>query len=350
MRITSSMMMREYTQTLDDKMSDIDKYSNQVSSSLKFQRASDDPIDAMESMQGCHQYVENQQYTTSNSSATSWMQATESTTDQINSILQSAQEKATEATNGINNTSDLQNIGTAMESYRDELVTTLNSTFGGRYIFGMSTSGQPPFKLGTAADDGAANDGKLMYYDYNATDASGNPAPAYVSVDSITQSTVQGMKLSQPIDMNMGLKITSSGQVNSGSVFQAATSGLDVIISSFNGSSGTAVNIVDQLSSAISDLNSGNVASISGLISNVEDAQSAVLKVNVGIGEKTKMLSFIASKLTADQSNITGNLANTMEVDQAQAISQYNISQTVYKESLSITSTVLQESLIDFLK
>jgi flagellar hook-associated protein 3 FlgL len=349
MRISTSMMMNSYSQTLNDELGNIDKYSNQVSSSRKFNRPSDDPIDAMQSLQACHDYSENQQDQTSDNSATSWMQATESTINQMNSILQSAQEKATEAVNGTNNATDLQNLGEAMQSYRDEMVTTLNSSFNGSYIFGKSTSGQPPFKLGTAADDGAANDGKLMYYNYNAKDASGNPDPAYVAVDTITQSSVDGMKLSMPIDLGMGVQV-SGGQVNPNSVFDAATSGLDAIISGFSGTGGTATNIVDDLTSAVSDLSTNNIAGLSPLISNVEDAQNAVLKTDVGIGEKSKMLTFMGTKLTDDQSNIENRLSNSLDTDTTQAIMQYNISQTVYKESMSISSTVLQQSLIDFLK
>jgi flagellar hook-associated protein 3 FlgL len=160
-----------------------------------------------------------------------------------------------------------------------------------------------------------------------------------------------------PVDLNLGIQVSSSnGSIQQGTAFDAATSGLSTIISGWtdgtsDGSSGgTATNIVDQLTGAISDLNSGNISGLSDLIGNVQDAQSAVLKVDVGIGEKNDMLSFVSGKLTDDQTNITTQMDDAMEVDPAQAITQYNMSETVYKEALSVSSTVLQESLIDFLK
>lgn len=343
MRISTSMMMKNYTKTLDDKLTNVDKYSNQVSSSRKFQRASEDPVAAMQTIESCHAYVDNRQYATSETNANSWMQATESTVDQLNSILKSAQEKATEAINGTNNDSDRQNLAMAMGSYRDELVQTLNTSFSGRYIFGEGSDGKPPFKMGTTAEDGAANDGKLMYYNYKAT------TPGYVAVGSITKTDASSMKLTMPVDLNMGLQITGNS-VKSSTAFEAATSGLDTIISDFSGASGTATNIVDKLTDAVSNLNSGNIAGLSTILGDVQKAQSAVLKVDVGIGEKSKMLSFISSKLTDDETNITNRLASSMEVDSVEAIMKLNISKTVYNESMSITSTVLQQSLIDFLK
>lgn len=349
MRISTTMMMRNFSQTLDNKLGDIDKYSNQVSSSRKFERASEDPVSAMQTIEACHEYAENQQYVSSDNSAASWLQATETTTNQINDILKSAQEKATEALNGTNNDGDRQNLAKAMESYRDEIVQTLNSSFSGRYIFGKDTEGKPPFKLGTADEDGAANDGKLMYYNYNATDASGNPAPKYVSIDSLSQSDLESMRLSMPVDLNMGLQI-NGGKIKQSSIFEASTSGLDVIVSGYDSTSGKATNIVDQLTDAVKNLNTNNMSGLSSILSNVESAQNTVLKTNVEIGEKEKMLSFLSSKLTDDETNINSRLADSLEVDSTQAIMQYNISQIVYKESLSISSTVLQQSLIDFLK
>jgi flagellar hook-associated protein 3 FlgL len=274
------------------------------------------------------------------------MQATESTIDQLNDILKSAQEKGTEALNGTDNTSDDQDLGTAMQSYSSELVSTLNSSFSGKYIFGEGTNGPAPFEMDTSN----ASNPQLMYYNYNSS------TPEYVPVSSMTQSDVSSMKLSMPVDLNLGVKVSSDGSIQQGTVFDAATSGLDTIISGWtdgtsDGSSGgTATNIVDQLAQAANDLNSGDTSKLNNLLGNIQDAQSAVLKVDVGIGEKNDMLSFISSKLTDDQTNISTQMSNAMQADPTQAIMQYNMSETVYKESLSVSSTVLQESLIDFLK
>jgi flagellar hook-associated protein 3 FlgL len=378
MRISTSMMMNQYSQILQDKMGDIEKYSNQVYTGRSFERASDDPVAAMETIQASHEYVENKQFQTNSTNVSSLMQATESTVDQVNDILKSAQEKATEAINGTDNTADDSDIATSMQDYQSELVTTLNSQFGGKYIFGEGTDGAAPFKMGIATNpDGSATTSttpQLLFCDYNAKDANGNPTylssnPTYIPVSNVSDSTgttvlsgmtssdVSNNTLSMPVDLNLGIQVSSSnGSIQQGTAFDAATSGLSTIISGWtdgtsDGSSGgTATNIVDQLTGAISDLNSGNISGLSDLIGNVQDAQSAVLKVDVGIGEKNDMLSFVSGKLTDDQTNITTQMDDAMEVDPAQAITQYNMSETVYKEALSVSSTVLQESLIDFLK
>jgi flagellar hook-associated protein 3 FlgL len=357
------MMMNNYQNYLENNMSDIQKYSDQVSSTRAFERASDDPVAAMQTIKSSHEYSENEQFQTNCTNATSWMQATESTVNQLNGVFKTTQEKVTEASNGTNSASDEANLGTSMQDYSSEIVTTLNSSFDGKYIFGEGTDGNAPFKIGTSADvvNGEDCTGKLMYCNYNAKDSNGNSMPTYIPVDSITASgtsstatttSIDDVKLSMPVDLNLGVKVsTSDGSIQSGTTFDAATSALDAIITGYSGTNETATNIVDQLSTVANSLTtSGDTSGLGGLLTNVQDAQNAVLKVDVGIGEKTNMLSFISSRLTDDNTNISTQLSSSMEVDPTQAIMKYNMSETVYKESLSVSSTALQESLIDFLK
>lgn len=335
MRISTTMMMKRYGQVLNSKYEEINKYGNQISTTRAFEHASEDPVAAMQTIKSCHEYTENQQYQNSVSQTSSWINATETTVTEINDIVKTATEKATEMTNGTNSSSDLQNFSVAIKSYRDEIVSTLNTTFGGQYIFGGNSKGPAPFKLDSS--------GNLQYYNYNAA------TPSYVNVSSLTKSDVNAANLSMPIDLGLGLT-ASGGNIDKGSAFEASTSGLDAIISDFNGTGGTAGNIVDNLTAVINNLSSGNTNGLKTIIGSLSNAQNSILKVKVALGEKSNMLTEINTRLTDNESNITDSLANSMEVDSTEAIMNYNISQLVYKESMSISSTILQQSLIDFLK
>jgi len=334
MRISTSMMMKKYAEVLNNKYGDINKYANQISTTRAFSTASENPVAAMQTIKSCHEYTENQQYQNNVSQAKSWIQATETTVTEINDILKAAKEKATEMLNGTNSADDYKNYAVAMMSYRDEIVSTLNTSFGGQYIFGGSTKGPAPFKL----DD----DGNLMYYDYNA------PTPGYVNINTLTKTDVENMKVTSPIDIGIGLTKTGS-TLDKNSYFERATSGLSVIISDYSGAGETAGNIVDNLTAIINALNSNNPDQLNNALSNIQNAQDAVLKVKVELGEKTNMLKAVESRLTNNESNIINSLANSMEVDAVEAILNLNISQVIYKESMSVASSILQQSLIDFL-
>lgn len=334
MRISTSMMIKKYSDILDTKYGEINKYANQISTTRAFTDASEDPVAAMQTIKSCHEFTENQQYQNNVKQANSWIKTTESTVTEINEVLKLAKEKATEMLNGTNSADDLKNYAMSMTSYRDEIVSTLNTSFGGQYIFGGSTKGPAPFKL----DD----DGNLLYYNYNAA------TPGYVNVNTLTKDDVKDMKLSMPIDVGIGLS-RSSGSLDKSSYFEMATSGLDVIISDFSGAGGTAGNIVDNLTAIINALNSNDQDKINGFLAKVQSAQDSVLKVKVDLGEKTNMLTAISTRLTDNKANIVDSLGNSMEVDSVEAILNLNISQVVYKASMSVASSILQKSLIDFL-
>lgn len=343
MRISTSMMFKNYTGILEDKMGDVQKYSNQVASGMKFSRASDDPVSAMQTMESCHEYVRNEQYQESSTSTGSWLDATETALGELTDTLKTVQEKLTEASNGTNSSADGSNNATELSQLQQQLMTTLNSTYSGRYIFGQSTDQSAPFALAS---------GQLEYYDYTGKNGGGyqlvsdlvNPATA-----ASGQSTVSKADLSDAIDLGLGLKISASGQPLAGTYFEAATSGLDAMVAGYT-ASGQAIDIVDALSSTITKLQDGDNSAAADCLSTVTKAEDAVSNVTVSIGEKSNMLTFISNTLTANKTNIVTRLSAAMDVDSATSAMNYTMSMTVYKASLSVTSSALQESLIDFLK
>ena len=328
MRVTEPMVMNNYTKAINNKYSELVNYSNQVSSTMAFNRASDDPVAAMQAMKACHAYTHNDQYKTSEKLTASWLNTNESATSEINNILMTAREKATEAINGTNSSDNLKDYADSMKSYSDEIVSALNTTYNGQYIFGESDSGNAPFQLDSS--------GNLQVYNYNSNYNS--LGSGYINVNSLTKTDLADLKL----HMNVDLGLDSS--------FDASISGLDVVISGYSAVDGKAINIIDQLSTAVDGFNNNDSNKYNSLVDNLSSAQDAVLKTESVIGEKTNMLKEISTCLDNKETNITESLANSMEVDSVKAISKYNMCETVYNESLSMASTILQNSLINFLK
>jgi Flagellin and related hook-associated proteins len=332
MRISTTMVMKDYAKELNDKYESINKYNNQIATTLAFQRGSEDPVAYMKSIESCTDYTINQQQQQTQKEASSWMQTTESTLTSLNNIMTSVNEKANEAANGTNNDSDYATYAADFKSYRDELVSTLNTSYNGQYVFGESTADAPPFRLDS--------DGHLQYYNYNGLTVGGTTA-TYITMQDFTKTQLGALNLKNPIEIGANYN------------FDISTSAVDTIVSGLT-STGLAVNIVDQLSDVITQLtnnpSSPDVNAVSNLITTSSDAQSAVTTVNVAVGEKSNMLTQIAGTLTNNETNLTSSLGNTMEVDSTNAILNYNMAETVYKESMSMASTILQNSLFDFLK
>lgn len=345
MRITSTMMMDNYQKSLMDNLDNINTNSEQMSTQKKFTKASQDPIAAMKALKANHSLKTVEQYQSSCTEMTSFMQATEAAVKTVNSILLDAGSLITGASNGTNNSSDDKNNAVALQNYQQEILQTLNSSFNGRYVFGGAEDGNPPFKVGEASD-GAANVGKLMYRNYSASGLS------YVPVSSINSTTIGSYNLTMPVDMGMGMRLDGSGNVVKGTVFEAATSALGFLTLNETGTGATATttNIFDMLGKATTEMQAGDHSNLSSYMGIIDSTRTAVLDVNVDLGDRSSMISFLSDKLTNDNLNLTQKLSDLQDTDITLAATNYQVSQMVYDSSLAISSHVLQKSLIDFLR
>jgi flagellar hook-associated protein 3 FlgL len=360
------MMMSNYQQELSDNLNRLNNDSNKVSSEKNFTRASQDPIGAMEALKTTRQLASVTQYQQSVTSTTSWMNSAESSVKTVDSILQSSSETLTAAKNGTNNAGDDSNYAASVDSYQQEMLETLNSTFNGQFIFGGNASGNPPFKAGTADDlSGAGADidttggftsdqveGKLLYNIPNTS--------VYIPVSAVNNVTDPtdpnykysinnpAMKYTMPVDVGLGMKTDSSGNVASGTAFDASTSALDFLAQ--NISAGGSTNVYDTLGTVSTQLKAGDNTQLDTPLSLTQSTQDSELKTNVVIGEKSKMLGFLGTQLTSESTNLTTSLSGVEDADVTAAMTNFSMSQMVYQASLQISSDVLQNSLIDFLK
>ena len=341
MRVTNTMMMDKFQNSLSDSLERIDDTASQISTEKKFTDGWTDPVAAVKAIRAQHSLDTVDIYSTSCQEMNSLMTSSETATRTVNSIMTGVNELLVSAANGTNSTSSDSSNAIALGSYQRELLGTLNSSFNGRYIYGGSTTGKAPFKAGTTAEDGAANNGKLMYYDQK-TDA-------YIAVSGasgINVSNKDSYNLTMPVDLGMGAKLSGGAAVN-GSVFEGATSALDFLC--VKDKNGNYTNVYDELGTAVTTLQSGSTA-VDTCMDVASTTQTSVLNVTAQIGEKSNMLTFLGSQYTNDDENITERIANLVDTDVTLAYINYQKDQSVYNACLNIGSSALQKSLVDFLK
>ena len=378
MRITNSMMMKKYAQSLSESLNQVDRYSQQVTDGTKFDRASEDPTDAVTSLKLMQQLSQVASYKSSAGTASTWLQVSETSVKTVDSILQSAGETVTAAKNGTNTGDDLANYAKSLQSYQEELLQTLNQTSGSQYVFGGSTAGNPPFKIGTAADVGTdmvtlsgagavtftgTDDGVaghqnivgLLLYNIPNTDqyipvsdigtgaVPSGAAPSDIGYYSTRNSA---MSYTSSIDLGMGEQV-SDYQVAGGTSMNVATSPLNFLVVD---SDGTAANLYDVLGKTAVQLEQGDSSGLGSLQYLIGATQNEESKTVVEIGSKEQMCTFMTHKFANDDTNLQSSLSKAMDVDSAQAITNYIQSQAVYQAAQSICSNVMQHSLFDFLK
>lgn len=154
MRITSSMMMGQYAKQLNQNTEQISDDTQKLSSGKKYARASQDPVDAANMVETNGQLATVSRYQSNVTNAQSWLTQTETVVEtDYYGILQSANTTLNSASNtGTNSNVNNQGLGADLAVDQTKLLSALNRTFGGQYVFGGSTSGNPPFKAGTESD------------------------------------------------------------------------------------------------------------------------------------------------------------------------------------------------------
>ncbi len=144
MRTTNSMIQNQMLVNINRNMNRVNNYYMQAATGLRVYRASDDPIAASRALGLKTDIAETQQYAENVAQARGWMEVTESSFMNIQSILQRMNEIAVEGASDTLSFEDRQKLVAEMNSQMEQLGTELNSTFGDRYVFSGFRTDDPP--------------------------------------------------------------------------------------------------------------------------------------------------------------------------------------------------------------
>lgn len=310
MRITNAMISSTYLRNLNTNLTTLDKYSSQLATGKRITKLSDDPVGVLGSMQARVKLSRLAQYQSNVGTAQDWMTETETSLTELNKILKTAYERTLEASSDTLNDSDRHAIAEEIGQLRDHVLNVANSKISNKYIFGGYNTSTSPFKLDEAT-------GKLFY---NGLDVS-TETPALLAEKEQNISFEIGYDMTMEISMN-GLELLGSGDSN-------------------------IYNILDELYNALESGSSGK--SISPYIEQVQSAQEDVLSRLAEVGGKTNRLDLIENRYAEDEINYAEIKSKVEDTDQAEAIMQYKMAESVYLLALQVGSNIIQPTLVDYL-
>ena len=144
MRISSKMMNRQFLSNLDNLYNTMSKQHTQVSTGKSFQSASEDPVNAVKSMDINSEIKKAEQYENNIGEAESILNEQEVALSGIADSLVEIQEVLQQALNGTYNNNDKKSLAQVVDSVKDNIVSLLNKDYGGKYVFGgWNTSTAP---------------------------------------------------------------------------------------------------------------------------------------------------------------------------------------------------------------
>jgi len=155
MRISTQMMYQQQMQGITNSQSKWLGYGEQMTTGLRVNRPSDDPIAASQAVVLSQAQAQNSQFALARTFATTKVSLEESVLGQVTTTLQGALEKIVNAGNGTLSDDDRASLGTDLQGIRDQLMNLANSTDGnGRYIFAGYNTEAPAFDAATGTYEG----------------------------------------------------------------------------------------------------------------------------------------------------------------------------------------------------
>ena len=136
MRITTKIIQNNSLNNINTNKLLQDKLSQQMSTEKKVNRPSDDPIVAIRALRLRTNVNQVTQYYEKNvPDAESWLEVTESALSSMSEVITDMIAQCTKGSNEDLTTSDRETILTALKALRDEVYSTGNADYAGRYIF-----------------------------------------------------------------------------------------------------------------------------------------------------------------------------------------------------------------------
>ncbi len=135
MRVTSSMIHKNLIYSLNERTLDRIKLNNQIYTTKKINRPSDDPIIATRILKFRTNISEIIQYKANGEAARNWVSMTEGAMEKSKDVYTRMYSKSIQAANDVLNFANRHSISSEFKELQEQIATQANLSYAGRYIF-----------------------------------------------------------------------------------------------------------------------------------------------------------------------------------------------------------------------
>lgn len=338
MRITTNAILRNYKSNLGTSLSNLDTARNKVMTGRKFNAASENPASALRAANLERRYLRNQDYLNTVQDAQSYQDSQEDAAMQINTISVNLSKRyGLEALNGTNQSPDvLKTYADAWRGSQDNILLSLNASYEGKYVFAGGNGTEPPFAIKTN-DDGSQT---LTYRGIDVND------PANTAVlEELSKETVY-------VDLGFGLKVEgSANDIDPSSAFNTSLPGINFIGfgQTDDGTSKNMFILAGQIADSL-EKEPFDIEEYKKLLDTFDSGRSRILEQVTTLGTKTEFLTTTKNRLESSDLSLAQQIDNVVNVDMAEAITQFSWAQYAYNSALKVGTNILTPSFIDFMK
>ncbi|MEM1485297.1 flagellar hook-associated protein FlgL [Oscillospiraceae bacterium PP1C4] len=343
MRITQSMMTRNFLKSLNRNLGNIAKSNERLASGRKFTKISENVSDGSRALRIREQLSDNEQYLVNIRDANGELSSAESNMLSINDILQTVHEKVVKGMTDTTSADGRAIIAKEIDSLKEQVLQFSNAKFADRYLFSGTNNSTSPFSVGS--DGRALYNGKPV--DQIQQDADGQ----YFIMEGGVKSPIPQSK-DMFIDVGLGIQMSGT-KVDPKSAFKTSFSGMDILgvgTETKNGitTSNNLYNLLGDIADALSpNFDRAKLDAYSTKLTKQTDA----LMLNItDIGTRATFLEKSAERIENDIENLTEMRSKLEAVSDTAESMNMKMFDYSWKATLQIGSRVIPTSLMDFLR
>lgn len=397
MRVSTTNNYDNTVANLQQRQIDLANRQNQMTSGLRVNVASDDPVAAARAERAQATLSRSEADKRTAEAAKNAMTLSESSLGSATELLQSARETLVQAGNGSYTDAERQSLAAKLSEIRKQLFQVANSPDGnGGYLFGGQGSAAPPFvdasggvqfvgqggqNLADAGEtvpttvDGAATwlqarTGNGVF----VTSSSVQNGSGWINAGSVSnpsqitghnydiQFTVSGSTTTYSVvDTTLGTNVVSNATYVPGTAIQADGMSFTVSGAPANGDtfqiqpSTNSLSVFDTLDRTISALNAtgrngGQIAqTINQGLRDIDSVSSTMGSARAAAGETLNRIDGVETRLDDQALAAKTTKSNAVDLDMVQAISDFQNQQTGYDAALKTYSLVQKMSLFQYI-
>ena len=324
MRITNASMVRSHLYDTQNNLTNMSKINQQISTGKVINTVSDDPHKAIKIMNINNEIKYTEKYNYNIDESVGWMNTTDGALDNVGNLLGEIKETILKVGNGTYSQNEMKSLNEDMNEKIKQLADTLNSTHGGKYLFGGSSVDDAPITV-IENPDGTV---KLEF----SKDKNGQTIP---NTDDLKADISSGINIDYNISVGEILNI-KDGNGNTVNLLDEINNLSTLMNDIANGDEQTAAKAKETL------LNDTK-GKIDTLFDHVVNERTS-LGVRVSTAEKIKELN------DEDILNIKDVLSKTQDTDVVEKFIELKSAEMIYQASIQVGAKLIQPTILDYIR
>jgi flagellar hook-associated protein 3 FlgL len=307
-----------------NNLTNMSKINQQISTGKVINTVSDDPHKAIRIMNINNEIKYTEKYNSNIDETVGWMNTTDGALESTGNLLNEIKETILKVGNGTYSQNEMKSLNEDMNEKIKQLADTLNSTHGGKYLFGGSSVDDAPITV-IENPDGTV---KLEF----SKDKNGQTIP---NTDDLKADISSGINIDYNISVGEILNI-KDGNGNTVNLLDEINNLSTLMNDIANGDEQTAAKAKETL------LNDTK-GKIDTLFDHVVNERTS-LGVRVSTAEKIKELN------DEDILNIQDVLSKTQDTDVVEKFIELKSAEMIYQASIQVGAKLIQPTILDYIR